>query len=85
MIKWIKAYFKKRRYKKYMYSREWKLLRSRVLLRDDYKCQFNRCANTKDLQVHHRTYKRFGDERMSDLITYCKHHHLNYIHKKGKR
>jgi len=85
MIKMIKRYFQKRRYNKYLKSRMWKLLRGRVLLRDNYKCQFKGCRQYNNLQVHHKTYKRFGDERMSDLITYCKHHHLNYIHKKGKR
>lgn len=77
------------RYREYLLSDEWKAKREKALKRDNYKCQYKRflfkCGSKTNLEVHHLTYKRvFGAERMSDLITLCKHHH-QLVHKKKKK
>lgn len=60
-------------YGQYMQSKEWshkRLLRLKV---DYFRCRT--CWNTEDLEVHHLTYERLGNEEVSDLITLCKYCH----------
>lgn len=57
-------------YKQYMQSKEWKSRRLQALERDDYRCRV--CNSTLRLEVHHRTYKRLGDELSNDITTLCK-------------
>lgn len=40
-----------------------------VLDRDGYECRT--CTSKSDLEVHHRTYERFGNEELGDLVTLC--------------
>ena len=56
-------------YEAYMASAEWRALRSRALERDRNQCQT--CLSEDDLEVHHKTYERLGNELMEDLITLC--------------
>lgn len=51
----------------------WDKIRKEALDRDQHKCQT--CYSESDLEVHHRTYKRFGKEELEDLITLCKDCH----------
>ena len=60
-------------YTKYMNSPEWQEKRKARLEYDDYECQT--CTSKNDLEVHHRTYKNFGNEGLTDLITLCKECH----------
>jgi len=52
---------------------------------DGYQCQGKDCGSRVRLQVHHKTYVRFGNERMGDLVTLCEschakeHERLNLI------
>lgn len=56
-------------YQTYLASREWALKREAVRSRSGGYCE--RCwSNTMDA-VHHRTYERVGDERLSDLQAIC--------------
>ena len=54
--------------------------RTACLERDDYECQLSKLFGiahlsgkpcSKDLEVHHVTYKRYGSERVEDLVTVC--------------
>jgi heterodisulfide reductase subunit B len=73
-------------YRKYLASDEWKAKRIKVLKRDGYKCKL--CGSTKNLNVHHKTYKRIktvkgkivANEKMRDLVTCCEWCHWNYFH-----
>lgn len=56
-------------YTRYINSREWKLKRREVLKRDNHQCQT--CLAIDNLEVHHKTYKRLGNENLIDLITLC--------------
>ena len=49
---------------------DYKLLRHRVLERDEWHCQD--CAASKDLQVHHLTKRsKLGADSLDNLITLC--------------
>ena len=56
-------------YTSYMASEKWRTKRSLILKRDGDRCQT--CLSSEDLEVHHKTYERLGDEALDDLITLC--------------
>lgn len=63
-------------YNKYMQSSQWKRLREYKIEQAQYACEW--CGITKwsvPLEVHHRTYKRLGRERLDDLLVLCKECH----------
>lgn len=60
-------------YQQYLNSKEWALKKKEVLFRDDYCCQL--CGEVENLNVHHLTYNRVGDEALFDLVTLCAHCH----------
>jgi len=64
-------------YQAYLESDQWKILRSAILKRDNYICKL--CAytteNLSELNAHHNTYIRLGNEDPKDLITLCNHCH----------
>lgn len=37
------------------------------------------CKANEDLDVHHKTYERLGDEAPQDLLTLCRMHH-DWLH-----
>jgi hypothetical protein len=68
------------RYNAYIYSDAWRLVRGRVLLRADHRCEWvartgNRCKATRGLQVHHLHYRNLGHEPLEDLLALCPKHH----------
>jgi hypothetical protein len=76
----ISTFFKERKtsymaysdYQAYLKSEKWYAIRLKVLSRDDYTCQHCHCKVTSyTANVHHKTYIRLGDEKLSDLITLC--------------
>jgi hypothetical protein len=56
-----------------MQSPEWKAKRQLALERDGHRCRI--CNATDRLDVHHRTYERFGHEDLSDLTALCRDCH----------
>lgn len=56
--------------KPYYNSDIWKLKREFVLKRDNYICQA--CLTKTASQVHHLTYKHFGNEPLFELTSVCK-------------
>ena len=48
----------------------WKEIRLVVIERDGNQCRG--CEATEDLEVHHRTYKNWGKEKIEDLTTLCR-------------
>lgn len=69
------------RYSQYMVSATWAEKRQERLDVDGYCCQT--CGSCEDLEVHHKYAGpplfhypyRLGKERLSDLITLCRHCH----------
>ena len=65
-------------YREYLRSPEWKKKRLRVIRKAHHRCE--NCGGTYRLEVHHKTYERLGQERMSDLQCLC-----HDCHKKADR
>jgi hypothetical protein len=68
----------KRDYREYLQSSSWLEKRKAAIARAEGRCQL--CNSTSQLQVHHRTYERVGDERPQDLVTLCDSCHY-WFHK----
>lgn len=73
--------YKKMPYYKYLQTEHWRVLREHKLLTVDNRCQL--CYNEWNLQVHHRTYERLGNEKLEDLTVLCKECH-ELFHKNGR-
>lgn len=54
---------------------EWwtKTVRPKILERAGGRCEY--CGKSAELQVHHLTYKRLGEERPSDVMALCERCH----------
>lgn len=68
------------KYLNHLQSVYWKNIRLQVLLRDENTCQLCKTALAQD--VHHLTYINLGNEKLEDLISYCRPcHALVHEHK----
>ena len=68
------------KYEQYILSSDWKKRREWTLIFWGHRCAL--CFSTKNIEVHHRTYERLGNELITDLIVLCddchaKHHGIN--------
>ena len=57
-------------YKQYLASREWRVKRNEVIELNNGICE--RCASRPIQDIHHLTYERIGQERISDLMGVCR-------------
>jgi|SRR5262245_29505257 len=57
-------------YDQYLLTSEWQEKRRQALERADCRCQL--CYSPDQLNVHHRTYKRRGNEDIGDLTVLCR-------------
>lgn len=69
-------------YPDYLLTPEWENLRKLQLARSGYRCQVCN-ARQVQLQVHHRTYERRGNEAPGDLLTLCQNCH-DLFHKSAR-
>jgi 5-methylcytosine-specific restriction endonuclease McrA len=60
---------RKARHRAYLRSREWRARRKDALAVAGGRCQD--CGASRDLHVHHLTYKRYGRELSRDLRVLC--------------
>lgn len=60
-------------YAEYLRSEHWRKVRNKALVRDGFRCAA--CGTNRNLEVHHLTYARLGNEDDLDLITLCRQHH----------
>lgn len=73
--------------KDYINSKHWKILRDKIIHRDNNTCQVCGYYGSK-LQVHHLTYDNLYKEKFEDLATLCNdchsllHEDLGYFHEK---
>jgi hypothetical protein len=65
------------KYLNHLQSPYWKNIRKKVLERDKNLCQC--CKEVPAQEVHHLTYVNLGNEKLEELISYCKPCH-NKIH-----
>ena len=63
-------------YHAYLQTAEWRRRRNRALQAAWWQCQWPACRERQDLEVHHRSYERLGEERDEDLQVLCPGHHL---------
>ena len=61
--------FKGLSYTDYLATDFWDGLRSRMLSRARYQCE--ECGSKTKLHVHHKAYRGYGLEQLSDLIVLC--------------
>lgn len=66
---------RKKAYRKYLASPEWRSLRIVVLRIFDYRCANCGVWKEKGLHIHHKTYKNFMSENIEDLVPLCKYCH----------
>ena len=74
-MRWAQKYWGKEareRYRQYLQSDAWKTKRKSVLQAAGFRCR--RCG-ARATEVHHETYKRIYNERMSDLTALCSNCH----------
>lgn len=64
-------------YPAYLRSPEWRETRAAALVRAGHACQLD-LTHVLDLEVHHRTYARLGEERPEDLFVLCEKCHQNH-------
>ena len=73
-------------YAEYLRSPHWQEVRRRYYASKFYKgrCVGCGCAD-KPLEIHHRTYRRFGAEKLMDIMALCREcHQLSHdIENKG--
>lgn len=60
-------------YQNHIRSAQWKNTREMLFKLRGKKCEL--CDNSGSLEVHHKTYERFGHELPGDLEILCKPHH----------
>lgn len=64
-------------YREYLASPEWQEKRAIALRRAGYRCQL--CAtHSRNLDVHHNTYERLGNEDQEDLFVLCRDCHQRF-------
>lgn len=56
-------------YKEYIHSEHWAHFREQALVYANFKCSI--CDSSKNLSVHHKTYKNRGRETFNDVIVVC--------------
>jgi hypothetical protein len=63
-------------FSEYRLTPEWRSRRNGVLLRAGNKCEL--CYASGRLEAHHRTYERYAEELLSDLIALCRSCHQRF-------
>lgn len=65
-------------YDEFLQSQYWQVVRKYILYKNGCKCQL--CSETKELHVHHKTYKHRGHEHkhLEDLIVLCSKCHARH-------
>ncbi len=61
-------------YQEFLQSNYWKRKKAQVYATRSIKCCWI-CKTTANLNVHHQTYFRLGDEKLSDLMILCQNCH----------
>ena len=61
-------------YNKYIKSKKWKQFR--LIALDFYNHECGCCGSRHELEVHHKTYKNLGNEKIEDVMLLCHTCHL---------
>ena len=63
-------------YEQYLQTTHWGYMRRLKLHEASWRCQL--CNDEENLQVHHRTYERRGNEDPADLLVLCRECHAKF-------
>lgn len=63
----------KEEYQAYLKSPHWQAIRRKVFKEYGHRC--DHCGSSKNLHIHHITYKNLGEEEISDLVPLCEDCH----------
>jgi len=66
-------------YREYLRTPEWRKTRAAAIERAGHSCSLD-VTHGDDLEVHHRTYERLGQELVADLVALC--HACHALHHK---
>jgi 5-methylcytosine-specific restriction endonuclease McrA len=66
-------------YQDYLRSEHWQDVKRRFRASKLHHAGCYVCGSAENLNLHHKTYKRLGNERLTDLIYLCKPCH-SYVH-----
>ena len=70
-------------YRDYLRTPEWRRTRAAALVRGGHSCSLD-VTHGDELEVHHRTYERLGEELASDLVVLCKPCHRLHHEEHGR-
>jgi formylmethanofuran dehydrogenase subunit E len=71
-------------YERYIQSPEWKAKADRAKYIMGYRCQV--CYSSRNIEAHHRTYERLGNEWPTDITVLCDDcHELFHNHRRLQR
>lgn len=59
-----------RTYKEYLKTKHWQNIKNKMY-KSKYKYECYCCGAKRGLQLHHKSYKRVGNEKLNDLIYLC--------------
>jgi len=62
-------------YREYITSDLWRIRKRRYFETHERKCRA--CSSRKRIHLHHKTYRRLGEERDADLVPLCHSCHTN--------
>ena len=71
-------------YNEYIRSDEWKKKRVLVAQRENHRCQMCGELVVVHYHIHHKTYARFGNEDLDDLMFLCEDCHIKLHREKDK-
>ena len=54
-------------YEEYLRSKKWNIIRYQIYNHRNKKCEMCKKQLINSFHVHHKTYKRLGNEKMSDF------------------
>lgn len=79
--------FTQAEYTEYLQSSQWQTKRKQKAEEQNYTCQICHKRIDKGFHIHHKTYRRFKKERLTDLMFLCEdcHEQVHKTQKKGKR
>lgn len=70
------------KYRDYITSDEWREFRIKYY--ETHKKECRACGSKLKVNLHHKTYKRLGAERLADVVPLCEYHHSE-LHKKVRK
>jgi hypothetical protein len=63
-------------YQEYLQSDHWKTTSRKMMRKSNFRCQL--CSSKGQLNTHHNTYERRGEEEENDLVVLCKRCHEKF-------